>query len=86
MMKTHFVIVSSMMALGYMSQAIASDRVFIKYAIDSPQMQNLSKRPYQQPRPASVGTDAALKDAALRGYELQSQNASKLHAISKRSY
>jgi hypothetical protein len=86
MMKTHFVIVSLMMALSDMSQAIASDPVFIKYAIDSPQMQNLSKRPYQQSRPASVGTEVALKDAALRGYELQSQNASKLHATAKRSY
>ena len=85
-MKTNVVIVSLMIAFGQLPQANASDRAFIRYAIDSPQMQRLSKQPYQQPRSADARGDSALKDAGLRGYDLQSRYATKLGAIAKRSY
>jgi len=86
MMKVHVFIATSIMVLGGMQSTNAADAVYVKSAMYSTQMQNLSKRPYQQPKCTSAAADTAWQDATFRGSDLQSQKVLKLHALAKRSF
>jgi hypothetical protein len=86
MMKMHVVIATLMIAFGGVQLANAADAAPVHSAMYSTQMQHLSKRPYQAPKPATVAADAAWQDATFRGYDRQSQQTFKLHALAKRSF
>ena len=86
MMKVHVFIATLMMVLGGMQSANAADPAYVKSAMDSPQMQNLSKRPYQQSKRTSAAADTAWQDATFRGDDLKPQKTFKLHALAKRSF
>ena len=64
-MKVHVFIATLMMVLGGMQSANVADGVYVKSAMYSTQMQNLSKRPYQQPKRTSAAADTAWQDARL---------------------
>jgi len=85
-MKVHVFIATLMMAWGGMQSANAADGAYVKSAMYSTQMQNLSKLPYQQPKRTSAAADTAWQDATFRGSDLQSQKNFKLHALAKRSF
>jgi hypothetical protein len=84
-MKVYIFIVTLMMVLGGMQSANAADSAYVHSAMYSTQMQNLSKRPYQQPKRTSAAAETAWQDATFRGSDLQSQKNFKLHALAKRS-
>lgn len=84
MMKMHVVIATLMIAFGGMQLANAAASVHS--AMYSPQMQHLSQRPYQASKPATAAADTAWQDATFRGYDRQSQQTFKLHALAKRSF
>lgn len=85
-MKVHVFIATLMMVFCEMQSANAADPTCVHSAMYSTQMQNLSKRPYQQPKRTSAAVDTVWKDATFRGSDLQSQKNLKLHALAKRSF
>jgi hypothetical protein len=76
------VIVTLLVSYGVALQATAADNS----SVDSQQIHNLSKRPYQQLETTKVGPDQQWQYAALRVNNLNQQQPSKLHYLSKRSY
>ena len=86
MMKIHVFTATLMMALGGVQMVNAADAAYVHSAMYSTQMQNVSKRPYQQLKRSSTAADTAWQDATFRGNDLQSQKALKLHALAKRSF